>query len=438
MNYPISLLKMSLTVTAFVCCAAYLLSGGQVIAMSGGPQGGSTGAPGETNCMECHTGNAVNSGAGTLSITGVPANYSPNQEVAVTVTLTQANRTRFGFQLTALDESGKQAGTIIVTDSNRTQSLTGAIAGNTRQYIEHRAAGTTSTGTNQGSWTFTWRAPATGVGPVNFYAAGNAANNNGNQSGDLIYTATASTQPLVVTQATSVSAASFSRASLASESIVAAFGSNLAAGTETAQFHPAAHFLLGTNIRVKDSAGTEREAPLFFVSAGQINFQVPQGTATGAATLTVTGGGGGTATGTVQVEAVAPGLFTANSNGRGVAAAVALRVRADGSQSYEQVSQFDAAQNQFVSAPVDLGPETDQVFLILFGTGIRYYSSLSTVIARISDTDGQVLYAGPVAGYVGLDQVNVLLPRALAGRGNTDIALTVEGKAANTVTVNIR
>ena len=41
-------------------------------------------------------------------------------------------------------------------------------------------------------------------------------------------------------------------------------------------------------------------------------------------------------------------------------------------------------------------------------------------------------------GFVGLDQVNVRLPRCLLGRGQVDVALTVDGKTANTVQVNIR
>ncbi len=86
----------------------------------------------------------------------------------------------------------------------------------------------------------------------------------------------------------SVSAASFSGATLASESIVAAFGTGLAITTQTAATVPLPTSLAGTTISVKDSAGTERLAPLFFVSPGQINYQMPPGTMTGAATVTMT------------------------------------------------------------------------------------------------------------------------------------------------------
>ena len=241
--------------------------------------------------------------------------------------------------------------------------------------------------------------------------------------------------PLVVT---SVSAASYSGSALAPEAIVAAFGSNLATSTLAASTLPLPVSLAGTSLKVKDSAGAERLAPLFFVSPTQVNCQIPAGTANGAATITITSGDGSVSTGTTQITSIAPGLFTVAASGQGVAAAIALRIKADGSQSYEPVARFDPAQNKFVAAPIDLGPETDRVFLILFGTGIRYRSALSAVTAKLGGTDAQVMFAGALDGFVGLDQVNVSLPRSLIGRGEVDIALTADGQAANTVKVTLK
>src|SRR5262249_4618400 len=136
--------------------------------------------------------------------------------------------------------------------------------------------------------------------------------------------------------------------------------------------------------------------------------------------------------------AVAPGLFAANANGQGVAAALVLRVRADGSQQFEPVAQFDPAQNKFVAVPIELGPEGDQVFLILFGTGIRFRGDLSKVTAKVGGANASALYAGPQNSFVGLDQVNMMIPRSLAGRGGVDVSLTADGQMANRVQVNIK
>jgi uncharacterized protein (TIGR03437 family) len=261
-----------------------------------------------------------------------------------------------------------------------------------------------------------------------------SSNSAGIAKGPILSFTTAAARPAV-----SASAANYSREGLARESIVAAFGDGLATGDpQSATTIPLPTTLAGTMVRVRDSAGIDRLAPLFFVSLRQVNYQVPPGTAAGTVHVIITSGDGTISAETVQITAVAPGIFTANSDGQGVAAAAALRVKADGSQSYEPVARFDAAQNKFVTAPLDLGPETDQVFLILFGTGLRYRSNLSAVACSIGGANAEVFYAGAQGGFVGLDQVNLRLPRSLAGRGEVEVALTVDGRVANPVKINIK
>lgn len=241
----------------------------------------------------------------------------------------------------------------------------------------------------------------------------------------------------IVGNATTVSAASFTGPAMAAEAIGAAFGVGLATATETAGSLPLPFSLAGTTVRVRDSANAERLAPLFFVSPGQINYQIPPGTANGTATVTIINGNGAVAAGNIQINTVAPGLFAANANGQGVAAAVVLRIRGS-AQTYEPVATFDSATNRFVAVPINFGPSSDVLYLILFGTGIRGRSQLSAVTATIGGTPVTVEYAGPAPGFVGLDQLNLRLERSLAGRGELNIALTVDGISANTVTVRFQ
>ena len=100
--------------------------------------------------------------------------------------------------------------------------------------------------------------------------------------------------------------------------------------------------------------------------------------------------------------------------------------------------QFDAVQNRFIARPIDLGPESDQVYLLLFGTGIRSRSSLSGVIATIDGEYSAVSFAGGQSDFAGLDQVNVLVTRSLMGRGEVDVLLTVEAQMANPVKIHIK
>ncbi|MCG3161085.1 MAG: hypothetical protein JMDDDDMK_02203 [Acidobacteria bacterium] len=240
------------------------------------------------------------------------------------------------------------------------------------------------------------------------------------------------TNPLI-----NVSAASYN-ASACAEAIVAAFGVNLSTTIQVALSTTLPTTLGGTTVQVRDSAGQVRFAPLFFVSPFHVNYLIPAGTAGGMAEVTVTSGDGTVSRGTIRVSLVAPGVFSADASGSGLAAAIALRVRADGSQTYEPVIRFDSAQNKIVAAPIDLGSETDQVYLLLFCTGVRARSSLAAASATLGGQAGQVTYIGNQGGFAGLDQVNVRLPRNLIGRGEVDVALTIDGLAANVVKVYVK
>jgi uncharacterized protein (TIGR03437 family) len=73
------------------------------------------------------------------------------------------------------------------------------------------------------------------------------------------------------------------------------------------------------------------------------------------------------------------------------------------------------------------------LFLILFGTGLRGRSSLSNVSATIGGVKAPVEYTGAQGEFAGLDQVNLALPRSLAGRRDqpSELYLTVDFRAVN-------
>jgi uncharacterized protein (TIGR03437 family) len=77
------------------------------------------------------------------------------------------------------------------------------------------------------------------------------------------------------------------------------------------------------------------------------------------------------------------------------------------------------------------------LFLALYGTGFRNHGGLGAISVRIGGLDSQVLDAGVQGSYVGLDQLNLRLPRELAGRGEVEIALTVNGLAAKPVRIRM-
>ncbi|MCP5115433.1 MAG: hypothetical protein GY953_31785, partial [bacterium] len=146
---------------------------------------------------------------------------------------------------------------------------------------------------------------------------------------------------------------------------------------------------------------------------------------------------GSSVTGDLFVHPVAPALFSANANGAGPAAAVVEYIRGDGSRSAQLTFECSAGVGQCAAVPIGLGTAAGEAYLSLYGTGIRGHAGLIEVRVRIGGTEAEVLYAGPQGEFPGLDQVNVHIPKSLTGRGTMTISLTVAGKNANPVTVNI-
>jgi len=186
----------------------------------------------------------------------------------------------------------------------------------------------------------------------------------------------------------------------------------------------------------RDANNQISNAGLFFVSANQINYLVPAGAANGVATITVRRNGADIAQGIANIDTISPGLFTANVSGKGVAAAVILR-RSNGVDTFESIAQLNSAGNGFDPIQIDLGTNTDQVFLIAFGTGFRA-APQTAISATIGGTPSPSVVAVPAPGFAGLDQLNIMLPRSLIGRKLVDVVFTAAGRDANPVQISVK
>jgi uncharacterized protein (TIGR03437 family) len=256
-----------------------------------------------------------------------------------------------------------------------------------------------------------------------------------NQGNQVDFSSTVGSQQGRVVNA---SAASFATENLAAESIVAAFGAKLATETVVATTTPLPTELAGTRVVITDSRNVERAAPLFFVAPGQVNYVVPAGTSAGPAMVTIAAADGSVSVGEVLIADVAPALFTVAATGQGLPTGIVLRVRADGAQVYEPIAEYNPVTKRFDPVSIEVRQEKEQVFLSLFGTGFRYHRSPQAVRAVVGGLEVPVYFAGKQGGLIGVDQVNLLLPPQLAGRGEVEIRLIVDGKAANPVRVQLR
>ena len=123
------------------------------------------------NCATCHTGN-LNTGDGSISISGLPSTYTPGQTYDLALTVLGTNSRGYGFQLIP-KANGSTSGSITAVSSGM---------GIENGAAEHR--GTSSSG----SWNFQWTAPATDEGTVTFYASGLATGGTSGKDGDFVYT----------------------------------------------------------------------------------------------------------------------------------------------------------------------------------------------------------------------------------------------------------
>jgi len=148
---------------------------------------GNTGSPGEATCQTagCHNG-TVNTGTGNVNILSSDMTgweYVPGTTYNIRVRIAETGKLVFGLGVEVLNSSNTNAGTINITESSRTQIIS-STAG--RLNLTHMTgAGLTN---DSAVYTFSWTAPSTDIGPVTFYVAGLAGNNNNNDSGDQSYT----------------------------------------------------------------------------------------------------------------------------------------------------------------------------------------------------------------------------------------------------------
>jgi uncharacterized protein (TIGR03437 family) len=223
------------------------------------------------------------------------------------------------------------------------------------------------------------------------------------------------------------------------QGIISVFGNDLAAESVNASLLPLPLSLSDiTNVSVwHPASGQTTLASIFYASPGQLNLLLPEYLLSeGAMRIDVHRRNGLISSGSFTVERLAPALFSAESNGAGIAAANTQRIRANGEQQFDLVSMVDGT-GKIVGKPIDLSVTGDRVYLLLYGVGTRLRNELQNVSCEIDGVSYPVEYAGPQGYFVGVDQINILLPNSLRGKGEVTVRLKVEAKVSNTVKIKI-
>lgn len=228
-----------------------------------------------------------------------------------------------------------------------------------------------------------------------------------------------------------VNAASYAAASaVAAGSLVAAFGTYLLNSPQAAPGDPLPTSLLGLSMQF----GGVPSAPLLYVSAGQVNLQVPwelsgQSQTTMVANLL----GENSPAQPVSVAPFAPGIFSVNAQGTGQGAIL--------DSSYRLVDS---------SNPATPGSTTVLIYCTGLGavnnppptgspaplTSLVHTTTTPTV--AIGGVDANVTFSGLAPGYVGLYQVNAEVPGGLAASDAVPVVVSMSGALSNTVTIAVQ
>ncbi len=276
-----SLSKLAISAIAIVVPAT-------VFAFSGtnpnnpGPPLQRTGAPidGGITCTACHATFAPANSDARGSVRIETTDYRPGTKQKIVVKLFHPDAMRWGFQLTvrtASDET-KSAGTLTQTPAILVRSI------DTREFATHNGTSNFLGRRNGNTWELEWTPPATDVGDVTMYVAGNAANGNGNNQGDYIYTSNLrikSAAPCALTETPRISAirnaASYIDGPLSLNTFITIGGTgfNFAGVNRAAQASDILYGKYPTQLGCVAVEFNNKRAPLTFVNPAQINAQVP-------------------------------------------------------------------------------------------------------------------------------------------------------------------
>jgi uncharacterized protein (TIGR03437 family) len=224
-----------------------------------------------------------------------------------------------------------------------------------------------------------------------------------------------------------LNAASFATdVAVAPGAIVAIFGSNLAVGSMPATQSPLPIELDQTSVTFNGVA-----APLFYVSPGQINAQVPFSIPSGSVSVQVSRGTSTSTAEMVNIASASPGIFIVNqANQTGAIVHLSGTV---------VTTSAPAVAGEYLSIYcTGLGPLNMAVQSGTAGpTTAPLPQTVTTPTVTIGGTAAVVAYSGLAPGFVGLYQVNVQVPAGLTA-GNQQIQIVTGAAASNTATLAIQ
>jgi uncharacterized protein (TIGR03437 family) len=420
-------------------------------AFSFGPDAHYTGVPGtgERTCVFCHAGTPLNGGGGNVSVKfpdGLV--YTPGQKQTLTITITDSQARVYGFEMTArlmTNLSGGQAGTFTPASQQQVKCASSSVGdtGSPRQgsscpsaqpleFIEHNSPYTTKT------ITVDWTPPAVASGQIGIYISANAANGDGNLTGDHIYNTAytlnpAASQTDAPTIAGIASAGAFSQAAgLASGTWLEIFGQHLSTTSREwagSDFHgnDAPTSLDGVSVTINGKPAFVR-----LISPGQVNVLAPDDSAIGdGIPVVLKNSAGSSAPLNLHKSAIAPAFLAPPSfkaKGKQYVAALFADGRFVGDKSIISHAERPAKPGDIVVIyAIGCGPVTPATPAGVIATQAN--SVQNKPVFLFGQTPATLLYDGLTPGFVGLYQFNVRVPNV--GSGDVPLNVSFGGTTVN-------
>jgi uncharacterized protein (TIGR03437 family) len=191
--------------------------------------------------------------------------------------------------------------------------------------------------------------------------------------------------------------------------------------TTTASALPFPSTLGGVSVSIAGS-----NAPVYFVSSGQINFLIPYTTTPGLKTVTITTPAG-PLNGNLRVMTSAPGLFVKDQQ-QHPKGAILNQTSAENTQSTparrgEVIQIYATGPGALSSAPVDGGAAPSSPLI----------TTTATPQVFIGGVEAQVQFSGLAPGFAGLWQINAVVPDRAFVSGRVPVNVLMNGVDSNEV-----
>jgi uncharacterized protein (TIGR03437 family) len=189
------------------------------------------------------------------------------------------------------------------------------------------------------------------------------------------------------------------------------------------------------------------QAPMYYIDGSQVNFQVPSNSPAGQNRIAVrvTDTGELVAGGSLLVASASPGLFTASQNGAGQALVLnqdnTVNASSNPAAAGTIIALYGTGQGQVSPAVPDgtatpVGTLSNTVAVPTSDQRTCLNSQPSMCVLFGNSSLGDIKFSGLAPGFIGLWQINVLVPSGVTG--TVPVRVIINGAPSNTVTVAVR